>query len=208
MALTPEQVKELKDQLVSQVQNYPEDQKAAALEQIENLSPEALESMIQQQQSKSPGGKKSDKGVFRMIIDGEIPSKKIDENKDCIAVLDVKPISKGHTIIIPKKASLNTKDLPNSTFSMAKKISKRIIKKLKAKSTEIQTEFKFNELIINIIPVYDAQVSINSARKEGNEKELEKLQSELKVVKRQKTIKIRKTKSSQSSVIKLDRKIP
>lgn len=204
MALTQEQIKELKDQLKDQVKSMPEAQKAAALKQIESLSPQALEEMLKQQSKSS----KSNKDIFRSIIDGEIPSKKIDENKDNIAVLDIRPISKGHSMIIPKIAIKSTKEIPNSSFSLAKKISKRIIKRLKAKSTEIQTEFKFNEIIINVIPIYDKPLSLDSPRQEGNEKELNEIYNSIKAIKRAKVIKIKKTKSSQSSAIKIDRRIP
>jgi histidine triad (HIT) family protein len=40
--------------------------------------------------------------IFTKIISGEIPSYKIAENKDFLAFLDVNPLQKGHTLIIPK----------------------------------------------------------------------------------------------------------
>ena len=56
------------------------------------MSSEALEVMLKQQQTQA-----QQQPIFRSIISGEIPSKKIDENKYAIAALDVKPISKGQT---------------------------------------------------------------------------------------------------------------
>ena len=40
--------------------------------------------------------------VFCRIIKGEIPSFKIYEDKEVLAFLDVKPHTKGHTVVIPK----------------------------------------------------------------------------------------------------------
>lgn len=41
--------------------------------------------------------------VFCKIIDGEIPSQKVYEDENMIAILDANPVSKGHTLVIPKK---------------------------------------------------------------------------------------------------------
>ena len=40
--------------------------------------------------------------IFTKIINGEIPSYKIAENEACVAFLDVFPLQKGHTLIVPK----------------------------------------------------------------------------------------------------------
>lgn len=41
--------------------------------------------------------------VFTKIINGEIPAYKIAETDDYLAFLDVYPLVKGHTLVIPKK---------------------------------------------------------------------------------------------------------
>jgi histidine triad (HIT) family protein len=40
--------------------------------------------------------------LFTKIIKGEIPCYKIAENEDYFAFLDIRPTSKGHTLVIPK----------------------------------------------------------------------------------------------------------
>ena len=42
--------------------------------------------------------------IFSKIISGEIPSYKIYEDEYVCAILDINPIQKGHTLIIPKQA--------------------------------------------------------------------------------------------------------
>jgi len=188
MALTQEQVTELKAQLLQQVKTLPEDQRKEAEKQIEEMSMEALESMLKQQQQ--PKGK--EKGIYRMIVDKEIPSKLIDENKSSLAVLEIKPISPGHTIIIQKKAAKTAKELSSSSLTLAKKLASRLTKKMNAKSAEIQTEFKFGEIIINVIPIYDKSLNINSPRTDAKDTELEKIYSILRVIKKPKIVKIKK----------------
>ena len=40
--------------------------------------------------------------IFTKIANGEIPSYKVAENEDFYAFLDIAPMAKGHTLVIPK----------------------------------------------------------------------------------------------------------
>ena len=40
--------------------------------------------------------------IFQKIINGSIPSDKVYETEQVLAFLDIKPVHKGHTLIIPK----------------------------------------------------------------------------------------------------------
>lgn len=46
--------------------------------------------------------------IFCKILKGEVPCKKVYEDRDFTAFLDIAPINKGHTLVVPKK---HTKDL-------------------------------------------------------------------------------------------------
>ena len=41
--------------------------------------------------------------IFTKIIQGEIPSYKVAEDEQFFAFLDIRPLAKGHTLVIPKK---------------------------------------------------------------------------------------------------------
>ena len=41
--------------------------------------------------------------VFTRIINGELPCYKVAETENCLAFLDIQPLTKGHTLVIPKK---------------------------------------------------------------------------------------------------------
>ena len=41
--------------------------------------------------------------LFSRIIAGEIPSYKVAENEDFFAFLDINPLAKGHSLVVPKK---------------------------------------------------------------------------------------------------------
>lgn len=51
--------------------------------------------------------------IFCQIAEGKVPCYKIAESKDFIAFLDIKPLRKGHALIIPKKHYRWVYDVPN-----------------------------------------------------------------------------------------------
>jgi len=65
--------------------------------------------------------------IFCKIVNGEIPSYKVYEDENVLAFLDISQLTKGHTLLIPKKHNENLFDLPKETaeklFSVVPKIS-------------------------------------------------------------------------------------
>ncbi len=70
--------------------------------------------------------------IFTKIIKGEIPSYKIAEDENYFAFLDINPLAKGHTLIIPKKEVDYIFDVDDQTLGgmmiFAKKVAKAIEK--------------------------------------------------------------------------------
>jgi len=70
--------------------------------------------------------------IFSRIVKGEIPSYKIAEDDNYLAFLDINPLAKGHTLVIPKKEIDNLFDLDDQLYQglclFAKKIAKAIEK--------------------------------------------------------------------------------
>ncbi|GEK33484.1 HIT family protein [Kurthia sibirica] len=68
--------------------------------------------------------------LFCKIIAGDIPSKKVYEDDFVFAFMDVSPLSKGHTLLIPKEHVANVFDLSSETaaqlFSVAPQIANAI----------------------------------------------------------------------------------
>jgi histidine triad (HIT) family protein len=208
MALTQQQIIELKNQLLSQVQHLPPEQKAEAEQQIQDLSPEALEMMLSQEREKNKGPKKT---IFRSIVDNDVPSIVVEENKIAKAVMDITPISKGHVLIIPIKPVSDAKQLPVGAFSLAKKIALRISKKLNSKSNLIQTENKFNESVIHVIPSYTEKVlDLTSERNKSKNEDLESISSLIRApTKKPKVEKIKVSKPVQpTNAVQIKRRIP
>ena len=55
--------------------------------------------------------------LFCKIIKGEIPSRKVFETDNTYAFLDISPMTKGHTIVIPKNHYYNLIDMPENEIN-------------------------------------------------------------------------------------------
>ena len=70
--------------------------------------------------------------IFTKIINGEIPSYKITEDENYFAFLDINPLKKGHTLVVPKQETDYLFDLDDQTLGgmmiFAKPIARAIDK--------------------------------------------------------------------------------
>jgi len=68
--------------------------------------------------------------IFTKIINGEIPSYKVADDENYYAFLDINPLAKGHTLVVPKKEVNYIFDLDDPTynglFAFTKKVSHAI----------------------------------------------------------------------------------
>jgi histidine triad (HIT) family protein len=64
--------------------------------------------------------------VFSKIVSGEIPCYKIAETETCLAFLDVFPLAKGHTLVIPKKEIDYIFDIDDNLFTELQLFSKKV----------------------------------------------------------------------------------
>ena len=130
MALSQEEAENIKKQILKQIESWPEEQKAKAQEQIEAMSPNELEQfLIQNKMIKSGEGEEAESKpegkqecIFCSIVQGKTSSYKLDENKSSLAILEISPLSKGHALVVSKEHN----KLPNSAFSLANKLGRRI----------------------------------------------------------------------------------
>lgn len=70
--------------------------------------------------------------IFTKIINGEIPSYKIGEDEFCYAFLDINPVQKGHTLIVPKLEVNRLFDLDDESYAHLMLFGKKISKGIKA----------------------------------------------------------------------------
>jgi len=198
MAISPEETRKVKDQLLGQLVNFPEEKREEIKEQIESMSPSEIENFIRQNNLSHLGAT----CIFCSIINGDNPSFRITEDEKNIAILEINPLSKGHTLIVPKEHS---KTIFESTKKFAKGVSTLIQKKLnpqKINSNEIEI---MEHKLLELIPIYGNETSRSPAKKE----DLSLLQEELKkpLVEEKETIS-EKDNSPAPSLPKIPPRIP
>ncbi len=75
--------------------------------------------------------------IFSKIVKGEIPCYKIAEDNNYLAFLDINPLAKGHTLVIPKKETDYIFDLDDDVLAglhvFAKKVALAIDKVMDCK---------------------------------------------------------------------------
>lgn len=64
--------------------------------------------------------------IFCKIVKGEIPSHKIYEDDHILAFLDIRPVSPGHTLVIPKDHFENIYTLPDEIMARLALVTKKL----------------------------------------------------------------------------------
>ena len=66
--------------------------------------------------------------IFSKIVNGEIPSYKVAEDERYYAFLDINPLQKGHTLVVPKKETDYIFDLTDEELAGLMVFAKRVAK--------------------------------------------------------------------------------
>jgi histidine triad (HIT) family protein len=70
--------------------------------------------------------------VFCKIVHGEIPSAKILETVDVLAFLDINPVNRGHTLLVPKPHHAHLGELPDAVAGAAGSLLPRLCRAVAA----------------------------------------------------------------------------
>ncbi len=82
--------------------------------------------------------------IFSKIIAGDIRCYKVGETETCFAFLDINPLKKGHTLVIPKKEVDKLFDLDDQTYQELFDFTKRI-------AQSIEKEFDCNRAAMAVV---------------------------------------------------------
>jgi histidine triad (HIT) family protein len=129
--------------------------------------------------------------IFCKIVKGEIPAYKVYEDDKVYAFLDINPLSKGHTLVLPKEHYVNVLDTPKELYGYMSEIVKKIAQK-------IEDEYEPEGILINqnngrkagqeidhvhihIKPIYEDTKVFREGkhRKQLPEEEMKKIQQDL-----------------------------
>ncbi|MEF9961116.1 MAG: HIT family protein [Erysipelotrichaceae bacterium] len=129
--------------------------------------------------------------IFCKIINHEIPSNILYEDEDVIAFLDISQVTKGHTLVLPKKHTENFNSVDSEILAkmiqVAQTLSIHLVKTLDAAGMNILSNM--NEVAgqsvphfhIHLIPRYREDDSIQIVFHESEAQDLLALQKQLKL---------------------------
>ena len=98
--------------------------------------------------------------IFTKIINGEIPSYKVAEDENFIAILDVNPNAKGHTLCIPKQEINKIFEMDEVLYlglmKFSRKVAKAIEKTIECKRIGIAVVgLEVPHVHVHLIPLHD-----------------------------------------------------
>ena len=106
--------------------------------------------------------------IFCKIVAGEIPANKVFENENFVAFLDIRPLSPGHTLVIPKAHYRFVWDMPKELLCEGFGVAQTI-------AHALQKSFETQEIHSKIIgdEVHHAHIWIypNPANAVGDKKD-------------------------------------
>jgi histidine triad (HIT) family protein len=205
--LTDEQAKQIKQQLISKLPNFPKDKRPEMEKKIKSLSNKALLEFLEQ--NNLLGDLTSEENcIFCSIVNKKTPSHRIVESEESIAVLELNPITTGHTLVIPRK---HIQEIPISIHEVADKTAEVLKQKLNAKGIKKQEANIMGHQFINLIPIYTDEDENRTKRVPANEKDLKEIQKIIteKTKETEKIIKTEKQEPEEPKVIpKIKPRIP
>lgn len=172
MAITEEEASKIKEHLLKQLDNFPEDKREQIATQISSMTNEQIEAFVKQNNLSHLGGQ----CIFCSIIANQTPSYKIAEDKNYIAILELNPLSKGHALIIPKE---HLEKVPDSAQQITQEVSHKLQRKFSPQEIKINELKIMNHALLEIVPIYGDETE----RKQASEEELKALQEEILKVK-------------------------
>ena len=182
MAIPKDQIKKLKEQLLTQLDSTNLPNKEEIKTSVEAMDAEELEEFLIQNNlipdPNQPSQTGQPKCVFCSIVFGEIPSTKIAENEKAIAILEINPISQGHTIIIPKEHIEKPEDIPQEVHDLANEVSEKLKSTFNPKNIILENTNILGHEAINILPVYTTE-NFTSPKKQATPEELAEIKNQL-----------------------------
>lgn len=119
--------------------------------------------------------------IFSKIVAGEIPSYKIAEDENFFAFLDINPMAKGHTLVIPKKEIDYLFDLDDDLLKdmtvFSKKVAKAIERAIPCKRVGMMViGMEVPHAHIHLIPINkESDMSLSNQRVKLQQAEFEEI---------------------------------
>lgn len=116
--------------------------------------------------------------IFTRIINGEIPCYKVAEDENYFAFLDISPLAKGHTLVVPKQETDYLFDLDDTLYSglnlFAKKVALAIDKAVPCKRVGVAViGLEVPHAHIHLIPLHNDAINFSNPKLKLEKEEFE-----------------------------------
>ena len=172
MVITEEESKKIKKHLLGQLENFPEERRTEIKDQINSMTTEEVETFIEKNNLTHLGGK----CIFCSIVADKTPSHKIASDSKNIAILELNPLSKGHSLIVPKE---HLEKIPDHSNQLAQEVAAKLKDKFNPNEIKLNEIEIMGHAILEIIPIYGNEKD----RKHATEEELNEIETEIKKIK-------------------------
>lgn len=122
--------------------------------------------------------------IFTRIINGEIPCYKIAEDESYFAFLDISPLAKGHTLVVPKTEIDYIFDLQPEVLAgltlFAQRVAKAIDKAVPCKRVGIAVVgLEVPHAHVHLIPLHSDAINFSNPKLKLEKEELEKIAADI-----------------------------
>lgn len=124
--------------------------------------------------------------IFSKIIRGEIPAYKVAEDEHFLAFLDISPLAKGHTLVIPKNPVDYIFDMEGEDFNgiwiFAKEVAKKIKKAIPCKKVGLAVVgLEVPHAHIHLVPIDEiSDINFSNERLSLSDEEYREIQEKIK----------------------------
>lgn len=124
--------------------------------------------------------------IFSKIIRGEIPAYKVAEDEHFLAFLDISPLAKGHTLVIPKNPIDYIFDMEGEDFDgiwiFAKEVAKKIKKAIPCKKVGLAVVgLEVPHAHIHLVPIDEvSDINFSNERLFLSDEEYREIQEKIK----------------------------
>lgn len=121
--------------------------------------------------------------IFTRILVGEIPGRIVAHNSEFFAILDIHPMSPGHTLVMPRKEVDYLFDLDDATYgglmAFCKKLAPALQKSTGAKRIGVAVEgFGVPHVHVHLVPIHDLG-DLKRPSYEASEAELDEMEQKI-----------------------------
>lgn len=177
---TPQDITTIKSKLLEQIKTeYTPEQAKKFEEKINGMNDDEFTQFLKLQGLIPGENGETQQCIFCALASGQMPRTEIEENSKSIAILELNPVSLGHTLILPKEHIKSEQELPQEAKNLAEKVKIDLERTFKPQRIDLIPANVMGHQIINILPIYNNE-TIESEKQSKTPEELAAIKKQIK----------------------------